>query len=80
MLAIIGAVVGEYLGGATGLGYLLVASMNNYKVGMLFAVILLLALNSSIVPVVIAAGIVLEVLLWRGVFGFGRSARGNQSR
>lgn len=45
-----------------------------------FAVILLLALNSSIVPVVIAAGIVLEVLLWRGVFGFGRSARGNQSR
>jgi predicted cation transporter len=37
-----------------------------------FAVILLLALNSSIVPVVIAAGIVLEVLLWRGVFGFGR--------
>jgi len=45
-----------------------------------FAVILLLALNSSIVPVVIAAGIVLEVLLWRGVFGFGRSARSDQSR
>ena len=42
MLSIIGAVVGEYLGGATGLGYLLVASMNNYKVGMLFAVIILL--------------------------------------
>ena len=43
-----------------------------------FAVILLLALNSSIVPVVIVAGIVLEVLLWRGVFGFGRSARSDQ--
>ncbi len=28
--------------GATGLGYLLVTSMNNYKVGLLFAVIILL--------------------------------------
>lgn len=45
-----------------------------------FAVILLLAVNSSIVPVVIAAGIVLEVLVWRGVFGFGRSTRSDQSR
>ena len=45
-----------------------------------FAVILLLALNTSFVPIVIAAGIVLEVLLWRGVFGFGRSARSDQSR
>jgi NitT/TauT family transport system permease protein len=42
VLSIIGAVVGEYLGGARGLGYLLVTSMNNYKVGMLFAVIILL--------------------------------------
>jgi NitT/TauT family transport system permease protein len=42
VLAIIGAVVGEYLGGNTGLGYLAVASMNDYKTGMLFAVIILL--------------------------------------
>jgi NitT/TauT family transport system permease protein len=42
VLAIIGAVVGEYLGGSTGLGYLAVASLNDYKTGMLFAVILLL--------------------------------------
>jgi NitT/TauT family transport system permease protein len=42
VLAIIGAVVGEYLGGSTGLGHLAVASMNDYKVGMLFAVIFLL--------------------------------------
>lgn len=44
VLAIIGSVVGEYLGGATGLGYLLVASMNDYQVGRLFAVIVLLTI------------------------------------
>ena len=44
VLAIIGAVVGEYLGGSTGLGYLAVASLNDYKTGMLFAVILLLTM------------------------------------
>jgi NitT/TauT family transport system permease protein len=44
VLAIIGAVVGEYLGGNTGLGYLAVASMNDYKTGMLFAVIILLTI------------------------------------
>jgi NitT/TauT family transport system permease protein len=42
VLAIIGAVVGEYLGGSTGLGHLAVASLNDYKVGMMFAVIVLL--------------------------------------
>lgn len=42
VLAVIGAVVGEYLGGSTGLGHLAVASLNDYKVGMLFAVIILL--------------------------------------
>jgi NitT/TauT family transport system permease protein len=42
VLALIGAVVGEYLGGSTGLGHLLVASLNDYKVGAMFAVIFLL--------------------------------------
>ena len=42
VLALIGAVVGEYLGGATGLGHLLVASLNDYMVGAMFAVIFLL--------------------------------------
>jgi NitT/TauT family transport system permease protein len=42
VLAIIGAVVGEYLGGSDGLGHLLVASLNDYKVGTMFAVIILL--------------------------------------
>ncbi len=44
VLAIIGAVVGEYLGGSTGLGHLAVASLNDFKVGMMFAVIILLTL------------------------------------
>lgn len=44
VLAVIGAVVGEYLGGSTGLGHLAVASLNDYKVGMLFAVIILLTM------------------------------------
>lgn len=42
VLAIIGAVIGEYLGGNTGLGYLLIAKMNAYETDMLFAVIALL--------------------------------------
>jgi NitT/TauT family transport system permease protein len=42
VLAVIGAVVGEYLGGSTGLGHLAVASLNDYKVGTMFAVIILL--------------------------------------
>jgi NitT/TauT family transport system permease protein len=44
VLSLIGAVVGEYLGGSTGLGHLLVASLNDYKVGAMFAVITLLTL------------------------------------
>ncbi|MEO6408571.1 MAG: ABC transporter permease, partial [Burkholderiaceae bacterium] len=40
VLALIGAIVGEYLGGNQGLGYLLVAKMNAYETDMLFAVIL----------------------------------------
>jgi len=39
VLAIIGAVVGEFLGGDVGLGYLLVARMNAYETDVLFAVI-----------------------------------------
>jgi NitT/TauT family transport system permease protein len=40
VLAIIGAVVGEYLGGNRGLGYLLIAKMNAYETDMLFAVLI----------------------------------------
>ncbi len=44
VLAIIGCVVAQFLGGNAGLGYLLVAQMNAYQTDMLFAVILLLTL------------------------------------
>lgn len=40
VLAIIGAIVGEYLGGNSGLGYLLIARMNAYQTDGLFAVMI----------------------------------------
>lgn len=42
VLATIGAVVGEYLGGNAGLGYLAVATMNAFQTDRLFAIVLLL--------------------------------------
>jgi NitT/TauT family transport system permease protein len=44
VLAIIGCVVAQFLGGNSGLGYLLVAKMNAYQTDALFAVIALLTL------------------------------------
>lgn len=44
VLAIIGAVVGEYLGGSAGLGYMAVAAMNAFQTQQLFAVIILLTI------------------------------------
>ena len=44
VFAIIGAVVGEYLGGNQGLGYLIVLSLNNLNARQLFAVIVILTL------------------------------------
>ena len=44
VFAIIGAVVGEYLGGNQGLGYMIVVSLNALNAEQLFAVILLLTL------------------------------------
>ena len=41
--AVIGAVVGEFLGGSEGLGYLVVVSLNALDAPQLFAVIFLLA-------------------------------------
>lgn len=40
VLAIIGAIVGEYLGGNSGLGYLLIARMNAFETAGLFAVMI----------------------------------------
>jgi NitT/TauT family transport system permease protein len=44
VLAIIGAIVGEYLGGNSGLGYLLIAKMNAYETDGLFAVMIQMTL------------------------------------
>jgi len=40
VLSLIGAIVGEYLGGASGLGFLLVSRMNAYETDGLFAVMI----------------------------------------
>jgi NitT/TauT family transport system permease protein len=42
VLATIGAIVGEYLGGSSGLGYMAVATLNAFDVNAMFAVIALL--------------------------------------
>jgi NitT/TauT family transport system permease protein len=48
VFAVIGAIVGEYLGGSQGLGHLVVASLNALDAPQLFAVILLLAVMGSV--------------------------------
>jgi NitT/TauT family transport system permease protein len=48
VFAVIGAIVGEYLGGSEGLGHLVVASLNALDAPQLFAVILLLAALGSV--------------------------------
>ena len=42
--SIIGAIVGEYLGGNAGLGFMLVSKMNGYETDGLFAVIIQMTL------------------------------------
>ena len=48
VFALIGAVVGEYLGGNEGLGYMVVVSLNALDAPQLFAVIIMLALLGSL--------------------------------
>ncbi|MGY1751129.1 ABC transporter permease [Modestobacter sp. SYSU DS0511] len=48
VFAVIGAIVGEYLGGSEGLGHLVVSSLNALNAPQLFAVIVLLALMGSL--------------------------------
>ena len=56
VFAVIGAIVGEYLGGSEGLGYLVVASLNSLDAPTLFAVIVLLAvLGSALFSIVTVA-------------------------
>lgn len=55
VLATIGAVVGEYLGGSEGLGYLAVATMNAFQTDRLFVLIILLTLIGFSLFLVVAA-------------------------
>lgn len=53
VLATIGAIVGEYLGGSPGLGYMAVATLNAFDVKAMFGVIMLLT----------ALGLILDFLV-----------------
>jgi NitT/TauT family transport system permease protein len=55
VLALIGCVVAQFLGGNDGLGYLLVAKMNAYQTDLLFAVILLLTIIGFVFYLMIGA-------------------------
>lgn len=55
VLAIIGAIVGEYLGGSQGLGHMAVATMNAFDVQSMFAVIGLLTLMGFVLYFVVAS-------------------------
>ena len=68
VLATIGAVVGEYLGGSDGLGFLAVATMNAFQTDRLFAIIILLTLMGFLLYAAIA-------LLRRWLLPWHRSAQ-----
>jgi NitT/TauT family transport system permease protein len=53
VFSVIGAIVGEFLGGSEGLGYLVVVSLNALDAPQLFAVILLLAVLGCLLYVVV---------------------------
>jgi NitT/TauT family transport system permease protein len=55
VFAVIGAIVGEYLGGSTGLGYRVVSSLNALDAPGLFAVIVILAVMGSILFAIVTS-------------------------
>jgi NitT/TauT family transport system permease protein len=55
VFAVVGAVVGEYLGGDRGLGYRIVTSLNNLEAEALFAVILVLTLIGFLLYLAVVA-------------------------
>ena len=55
VLAVIGAIVGEYLGGNSGLGYLAVATLNAFDVQAMFAVIFVLTLMGFVLYFAVVA-------------------------
>ena len=67
VLAILGAVVGEFVGAKSGLGMLLMQYDQQMELAPLFAVILLLALIGFL--------IITRSACWSAVIAFGRNAR-----
>jgi len=55
VFAVVGAVVGEYLGGDQGLGYRIVTSLNNLEAETLFAVILVLTVFGFLLYLAVVA-------------------------
>ena len=55
VFAVVGAIVGEYLGGDQGLGYRIVTSLNNLQAETLFAVILVLTLFGFLLYLAVVA-------------------------
>jgi NitT/TauT family transport system permease protein len=55
VFAVVGAVVGEYLGGDQGLGYRIVTSLNNLEAETLFAVIVVLTLFGFLLYLAVVA-------------------------
>jgi NitT/TauT family transport system permease protein len=63
VLAIIGTIVGEYLGGSEGLGYLVVRTLNELNAPALFAVIVLLSVLGLLLYLVVS-GLKRFVIPW----------------
>jgi NitT/TauT family transport system permease protein len=72
VFAIIGAVVGEYLGGSKGLGFLIVTTLNNLNAELLFAVIVVLTLLGFLLFLAVVA-------LKRFLIPWHESVLGNQT-
>ena len=69
VLAIIGAIVGEYLGGNSGLGYLLISKMNAFETDGLFAVMIHMTILGFIFY--FAVGVLRRLLIpWHQSSGF----------
>jgi NitT/TauT family transport system permease protein len=54
VLATVGAVVAEFLGGTEGLGYLTVSALNQLEVATMFALIILLSVVGYVLYVAVA--------------------------
>lgn len=69
VLAVIGAIVGEYLGGNSGLGYMVVKTLNELNAPALFAVILMLAALGLIMYFIVTSFKLVAIPWHESVYG-----------